>query len=153
MTLRCEIVSQDRLVYEDDVDMVVVPGTSGEMGILPRHAPVLATLGLGVIRVRKGTEEEVFTVTGGLVEVQPDIVTILADAAESVDEIDIGRAEEARKRAQELLTDAKSGGDLDTYLAMEAALRRSNLRLDVVQRFRSGRSRMSGRSEDTGDTR
>jgi len=103
MTIRCEIVSQDRLVFEGDVDIVVLPGTDGEMGILEKHAPLLSTLNLGVIRVRTDDTEEVFTVTGGVVEVQPDIVTILADAAESVEEIDLARAEEAKRRAEERL--------------------------------------------------
>ncbi|TAK12649.1 MAG: ATP synthase F1 subunit epsilon [Anaerolineae bacterium] len=153
MTIRCEIVSQDRLVYEDDVDIVVLPGEDGEMGILPHHAPLLSTLRLGVIKVRKGGEETIFTVTGGLVEVQPDIVTILADAAENVEEIDIARAEEARKRVQEMMEGARKGEDLDTYLALEAALRRSNLRLDVAQRFRSARGRVNRSTEEPGESR
>lgn len=143
MTIRCEIVSQDRLVFEGDADIVVLPGSGGEMGILPNHAPLLATLGIGVIKVRSGGQEEVFTVTGGLVEVQPDIVTILADAAESVEEIDIARAEAARKRAEELLAKGRpEAGDIDEYLALEAAIRRSKLRLDAARRYRSGRGRL-----------
>lgn len=153
MTIRCEIVSQDRLVYEDDVDIVVLPGEDGEMGILPHHAPLLSTLRLGVIKVRKGGEESVFTVTGGIVEVQPDIVTILADAAENVEEIDVARAEEARKRVQEMMEGAKKGDDFETYLALEAALRRSNLRLDVAQRYRSGRGRVTRSAEEPGEPR
>jgi F-type H+-transporting ATPase subunit epsilon len=141
MTIRCEIVSQDRLVYEGDVDIVVIPGSEGEMGILPDHAPLLTTLALGVVKVRIGTQEEIFTVTGGLAEVQPDIVTVLADAAENVEEIDVARAEEARQRAEELLKEGPPA-DIDRYLAIEAALRRSNLRLEAARRYRSGRSRL-----------
>ena len=135
MTIRCEIVSQDRTVFTGDVDIVVLPGAGGEMGVLPKHAPVLTTLKYGLIKVRKGGKEEVFTVAGGVAEVQPDIVTILADAAENVDEIDEARADAARKRAEEAL---KKGvpADNDAYLAMEAALRKSNLRLDAVRRYR-----------------
>ena len=84
MTIRCEIVSQDRTVFEGDVDIVVLPGTDGEMGILPKHSPVLTTLKYGIIKVRKGGNEELFTVAGGVAEIQPDIVTVLADAAENV---------------------------------------------------------------------
>lgn len=135
MPIRVEIVSQDRMVYEGDVDMVVVPGVSGEMGILPNHAPLLSTLKYGIIKVRSRGEEEVFTVAGGVMEVQPEIVTILADAAENVAEIDVARAEEARKRAEEILQKGPPP-DTDAYLAMEAALQRSNLRLDAVRRFR-----------------
>jgi F-type H+-transporting ATPase subunit epsilon len=135
MTIRCEIVSQDRTVFTGDVDIVVLPGAAGEMGILPRHAPVLTTLKLGVIQVRKSGREEVFTVAGGVAEVQPDIVTVLADAAENVEEIDEARAEAARRRAEEVLAQGLPP-DTDSYLAMEAALRRSNLRLDAVRRYR-----------------
>jgi len=138
MPIRCEIVSQDRMVFEGDVDIVVLPGTDGEMGILPHHAPLLTTLKFGLIKVRTKTEEQVFTVAGGVAEIQPAIVTVLADAAENVHEIDVARAEVARKRAEEALASVKSE-DVDAYLALEAALRRSNLRLDAAKRFRSGR--------------
>jgi F-type H+-transporting ATPase subunit epsilon len=137
MTIRCEIVSQDRLVYEGDVDIVVLPGAAGEMGILPHHAPLLTTLKYGFIKVRKQGNEEVFTVAGGVAEVQPDIVTVLADAAENIEEIDETRAEAARQRAQEILAKGPPA-DTDAYLAIEAALRRSNLRLDAVRRYRKG---------------
>ncbi len=137
MTIRCEIVSQDRMVYEGDVDIVVLPGAAGEMGILPHHAPLLTTLKYGFIKVRKQGNEEVFTVAGGVAEVQPDIVTVLADAAENIEEIDETRAEAARQRAQEILAKGLPA-DTDAYLAIEAALRRSNLRLDAVRRYRKG---------------
>ena len=137
MTIRCEIVSQDHLVFEGEADIVILPGIDGEMGILPNHAPLLSTLELGVIKVRLGSQEEIFTVTGGVVEVQPDIVTILADAAENIDEIDVARAEGAKKRAEELLVQPPEE-DLDEYLALEAAIRRSNLRLNSVKRYRRG---------------
>lgn len=136
MPIRCEIVSQNRLVYEGDADVVVIPGEGGQMGILPNHAPLLSTLRFGILTVRYQGEEEHFTVAGGVVEVQPDIITILADAAENVMEIDISRAESAKKRAEEMLKEGPPP-DTDSYLAMEAALRRSNLRLEAVRRYRS----------------
>jgi len=142
MTIRCEIVSQDRLVFEGDADIVIIPGANGEMGILPNHAPLLSTMVMGVIKVRFSGQEEVFTITGGVVEVQPDLVIVLADAAEDVEEIDIARAEEAKKRAEELLSQGPPAEDLDAYLILEAALRRSNLRLEAVRRYRSGRRRL-----------
>jgi F-type H+-transporting ATPase subunit epsilon len=135
MTIRCEIVSQDRTVFQGDVDIVILPGAAGEMGVLPHHAPVLAILKYGVIKVRHDGKEELFTVAGGMAEVQPDIVTILADAAENIEEIDITRAQAAKKRAEDALANLKPE-DHDTYLRMEAALRRSNLRLDVARRYR-----------------
>jgi len=141
MTIRCEIVSQDRTVFTGDVDIVVLPGAAGEMGILPKHAPVLTTLKYGFIRVRKNGKEEVFAVSGGVAEVQPDIITVLADAAENVAEIDETRADAARKRAEDILKNGPPA-DTDTYLAMEAALRRSNLRLDAVRRYRQGGSQI-----------
>lgn len=138
MTIRCEIVSQDRMVFEGDVDMVVLPGADGEMGILPHHAPLLTTLKYGFIKVREKSQEQVFAVAGGVAEIQPDIVTVLADAAENVMEIDVSRAEEARKRAEEALGKV-SAEDADMYEKLEAALHRSNLRLDAVKRYRSGK--------------
>jgi len=144
MPLRCEIVSQDRMVFEGDVDIVVVPGESGEMGILPNHAPLLTTLKYGILKVRIQGRELDFTIAGGIMEVQPQIVTILADAAENVEEIDIARAQAAKQRVEELLKEGPPP-DLDSYLAMEAALKRSNLRLEAARRYRRGSQ--SGRSQ------
>lgn len=138
MPIRCEIVSQDRLVWEGDADIVVVPGMAGEMGILPNHAPLLSTLKFGILKVRQKGTEHVFAIAGGVIEVQPNLITVLADSAENVEEIDVARAEAARQRAEDLL---KEGPPLDTdsYLKLEAALRRSNLRLEAVRRFKGGR--------------
>ena len=140
MPIRCEIISQDRVVYQGDADMVLLPGADGEMGILPHHAPLLTTLKFGVIKVRSRGQEQFFTVAGGIAEVQPDVVTILADAAENVEEIDIARAENARKRAEETLAKGVPA-DTDAYLKMDAALRKSYLRLDAVKRYRRGSTR------------
>jgi F-type H+-transporting ATPase subunit epsilon len=137
MPIRCEIVSQDRMVYQGDADMVLLPGSEGLMGILPNHAPVLSALKLGVITVRSKGAEEYFTIAGGIAEIQPGIITVLADAAENVGEIDVARAEAARKRAEEILAKGVPA-DTEAYLAVEAALRRSNLRLDAARRFRKG---------------
>src|SRR5512139_2057129 len=146
MTIRCEIVSQDRTVFQGDVDIVILPGAAGEMGILPHHAPVLTILKYGVIKIRRAGKEELFTVAGGMAEVQPDTVTILADAAENVKDIDITRAQAAKKRAEDALAQLKPE-DHDTYLRMEAALRRSSLRLDVARRYRKTRDTYT--EEDT----
>ena len=138
MPIRCEIVSQDRTVFEEDVDIVVLPGSDGEMGILPHHAPLLTTLKYGLIKVRVKDQEQVFTVAGGVAEIQPDIVTVLADAAENVAEIDEERAEAAKRRAEEMLEKGVPT-DTDTYLAIEAALRRSNLRLEAARRYKGAK--------------
>ncbi len=147
MPIRCEIVSQDRPIYAGDVDIVVIPGADGVMGILPNHAPVLTTLNYGVIQVRTGETEENFTVAGGVAEIQPTIVTILADRAENVEEIDIERAEAAQKRAKEYMEQGPPP-DSDRYLAMAAALRRSNLRLEAVKRYRKGQKASSHLTEE-----
>lgn len=150
MPIRCEIVSQDRMVFEGDVDIVILPGSAGEMGILPHHAPLLTTLDYGTIKVRIKGEEEIFTVAGGVAEIQPDIVTVLADAAENVKEIDLDRAEAARMRAKAILEKGVPA-DTDTYLAIETALRRSNLRLGAVRRYRKVSTRPYEEKPPAGD--
>lgn len=135
MTIYCEIVSQDRVVFKGDADIVVLPGMEGQMGILPRHAPVLTALNYGVITVRLKGNEEHFTVAGGIAEVLPEKVTILADAAENVEEIDFERALKAKERAEERLK-LITTSDADRYLRVSSALRRSTLRLQAVQKFR-----------------
>jgi F-type H+-transporting ATPase subunit epsilon len=140
MPIRCEVVSQDRIVFQGVVDIVNLPGVEGDMGILPNHSAVLTLLRFGVISVKTKTDEQFFTVAGGVAEVQPDQVTILADAAENVDEIDIHRAEMARKRAEEALAKTPQT-QTDEYLAIQAAMRRSNLRLDAARRYKAKQSR------------
>jgi F-type H+-transporting ATPase subunit epsilon len=139
MPIRCEIVSQDRMVFEGEADMVIVPGEMGLMGILPKHAPLLSTLKYGILTVRYRGQEDFFTVAGGVVEVQPEIITVLADAAENVREIDVARAEAARRRAEEYIAKGPPP-DTDAYLAMEAALKRSNLRLEAARKFGHGQN-------------
>ncbi len=124
--------------------MIIVPGVEGEMGILPNHAPLLSTLSLGILKVRSQGKELEFTIAGGVVEVQPSSVMVLADAAEDVQDIDVARAEAARKRAEEMLAHGV-GKETDTYLQLENALRRSKLRLDAVKRYgRAGRLIQTG---------
>ncbi len=134
MPLKVEVVSQDRLVWSGEADMVVLPGALGEMGILPDHAPLLTTLKPGFMHVKRGGQDEVFTIVGGFAEVQPDKVIVLADAAEHVEEIDEARAQAAKERAERLL--AEGPVDKEAYFAALAALRRANLRLEAVRRYR-----------------
>ena len=133
--IHVEITSQDRSVYSGEADIVVVPGSAGEMGILPHHSPLLSTLKFGVIKVRyKEGEEKVFTVAGGIVEVQPDQVTILADAAENVSK---STSTELKKLVNGLKSYFESNPARYRYLlTLQAALRRSNLRLDAVKKFK-----------------
>jgi F-type H+-transporting ATPase subunit epsilon len=130
-TLHLEIVTQEKRLFSGDVDMVVAPGGEGELGILPHHAPLLTTLKEGALRVKQGGGEEYFSIGGGFMEVQPDHVIVLADAAEKADDIDIARAEEARRRAEQLLKDRPAGVDLESTLA---SLRRAQIRLTVAQK-------------------
>jgi len=116
----------------------MLPGIEGDMGILPNHSPVLTVLHFGIVRVRAGGVDQFFTVAGGVAEVQPDQVTVLADAAENVAEINIQRAEEARQRAEQALKEGP-GPDLDSYLEFQTTLRRSNLRLNAAKKYRQGR--------------
>jgi len=133
MTIKIDVVTAERLVYSDDVDIVVAPGIEGELGILPHHASLMTILKAGELRIRKGTDELSLAVTGGFLEVQPEQITVLADAAERADEIDISRAEAARKRAEERLTHRTSEVDISRA---EAALRRSLTRLKVAEKIR-----------------
>jgi F-type H+-transporting ATPase subunit epsilon len=133
MPIHLEIVTIERKVYSEDVDMVIAPGSEGELGILPNHTPLLTRLNEGVLRVKRGGEEEVFAIGGGLMEVLPAKVIVLADAAERSDEIDVARAETARQRAEELIKQRPAGVELGAALA---ALRRSQVRLKVAQRRR-----------------
>lgn len=140
MPIHCEIVTQDKVLFEGPVDIVVAPGSMGEMGILPNHAPLLTTLSYGVLRIRQGGREQVFTIAGGFMEVRPEIVTVLADVGERIEEIDEARAASAKARAEQLLKEGLPP-DTDAYLAIQAALRKSTLRLEAVRRYRRGRGK------------
>ena len=138
MPIQCEIVSQDRNVFSGQVDMVLLPGVDGVMGILPRHSPILTNLNFGVVTVITKAGREYFTVAGGIAEVQPDQVTVLADAAENVEEIDEDRAEKAKEKAEQLLKEIQSSDYADLN-SLKNALRRSTLRLDAIKKYKKGR--------------
>jgi F-type H+-transporting ATPase subunit epsilon len=142
MPIQCEIATQDKLLFEGPADIVVAPGSEGEMGILPNHAPLLTTLSYGVVRLRYEGEEHDFTVAGGVMEVRPQLVIILAEIGEDVEKIDMERALAARRRAEDLLKEGPPPNS-DEYLRIEAALRRSTLRLDAVRRYRRSANRPS----------
>ena len=132
--LRFELVTPRGIVYADDnVDMVIAPGSDGELGILPNHTPLLAALGIGELRIRKGTEEESFAVHGGYLEVLSNKVIAMASVAEPAAEIDVARAEEARERAERRYAERPEGLDM---ARLQAALRRSRVRLKVARRRR-----------------
>ena len=134
-TFKLEIVTAERMVFSDNVDEVVAWGVQGQLGILPHHAPLMTMLQAGELLIKRDKEEEYMAISGGFLEVRPDKVIVLADACERVEEIDIARAEEAKKRAEESL---KTAPRVEA-LAAEAALRRSLARLKVAEKRRRKR--------------
>jgi F-type H+-transporting ATPase subunit epsilon len=133
MTIRCEIVTQERTVFSDDVDSVNLPGIEGRVGILPNHTPLLTVLDFGEIYVKKNGEEQFFAVGGGFAEIQPTKVIVLADSAERADEIDVDRAQEARDRAHKLMEEGVPE-DPARYDQIEASLRRAQIRIDISRK-------------------
>ena len=136
-TMRLEIATAERVVYSEDVEILVAPGMDGQLGILPNHAPLLTALQPGEIRVVREGEESYMAVSGGFLEVMSNRVTILADTAERAEEIDIERAEEAMQRAQERIETSVSDMDLQRALA---SIRRSQARLLAARRRRPRRN-------------
>lgn len=129
-TIQLEIVTPERKVYQDDVNMVIVKGELGEIGILPKHAPFVTTLAISAVRIKKEGAEHKVAVSGGFIEVNPDKVIILAESAELPDEIDIDRAMAAKERAERIL--AQTGKEEFDFNRAQAALRRASTRLDVA---------------------
>ena len=101
MPLQLEIVTPERLAYSDEVDMVLVPGIEGELGILPHHTPLVSLLGVGELKIRKGGDEESFAIAGGFLQVRPDKVVVMAETAEIGTEIDLERAQQRPRRGGE----------------------------------------------------
>jgi F-type H+-transporting ATPase subunit epsilon len=130
MPLHLEIVTAERLVLSDDVDQVNAPTKEGRVGILPRHMPLLTVLTEGELSIIKGGVRTEFAVFGGFMEVLPDRVTILADACDRSDEIDLERAEEAKRRAEERLASRKSNQDM---ALAEADLRRALMQIKMAK--------------------
>lgn len=124
-----EIVTPERVAYSEPADFVVVPGVEGYLGILPMHAPIVAGIDIGIIKVITGGQETKLAVSGGFMEVSNDKVVILADSAEQSDEIDVKRAKAAQERAEQRL--ANRASDIDVARA-EAALRRAISRLKAA---------------------
>jgi F-type H+-transporting ATPase subunit epsilon len=140
--LTLEIVTPDRALIREEVDEVVVPGTDGELGVLPGHTPLVSSLKIGELWYRQGQERHYVAVAFGFVEVLPDRVTVLADVGERAQEIDVQRAERAKQRAEELLAQAQAptprltAVDFDIERA-RIALLKSLIRLQVASRART----------------
>lgn len=142
MPIMVDIVTRDRRLLSDEVDMVTVPGVGGQMGILRGHAPLLSTLDIGEVVLHKGNDVRYVAIGGGVVEVRPDKVIVLAESAEHAEEIDEERAAAALQRARQLLAENPPH---ERKPVIEAALRRSTLRLRVARR-RSSRPPRPGPS-------
>lgn len=135
MPIHVEVVTQEQKVFDEpNADMVIIPAVEGEMGVLPHHAPVLTTLGFGELVVKKGNAEERFAIYGGVVDVRPDAVIVLADLAESSFALDMQAIEEARASAQQLLA---SGIPPEANREATLALRRAELALKISRKIQS----------------
>ena len=128
--LHVDIVTVEGRRFRGDADFVVAPGSEGELGVLPHHVPLLTALAPGSVRVRNEGEELFFFVSGGFLEIRPDQVTVLADAAERAEDIDEARAEEARRSAEAMLQQKLSDAD---QAAASAALARAEARLRLAE--------------------
>ena len=146
MPIHIELVTQEKKIFDEPAaDMVIVPAVEGEMGVLPNHAPVLTTLTYGELVVRKEDAEERFAVYGGVVDVRPDKVVVLADLAESSFALDLEMAQQARERARKILEEGLP--EVDNRQA-ELALRRANLAVRISQKVRSRGSMLRIIDED-----
>jgi len=135
MPIHVEVVTQEKKVFEErEADIVIVPGSEGEMGVLPHHAPVLTTLNFGELVIRKANAEERFVIYGGVVDIRPDKVVVLADMAESSFELDEQQIEAARQRAQTMMAE---GVPEAVNRSAELELRRAELALRVRNKLKS----------------
>lgn len=137
-TMQVAVVTGEREIYQGEADMVIAPGSEGEMGILPYHAALLTSLKAGELRIKLGGAEEDLFISGGFLEVYNNAVTVLADAAEHAEEIDHARAEESRRLAQARLAEA---GDARERAALSGELERAVARLRIVETTRRRSSR------------
>jgi len=135
--MRLAIVTVEKeLIYSDEVDMVVAPGASGELGILPHHASLMTMIDPGELRIKKGEEELSLAISGGFLEVHKDKMIILADTAERAEDIDMAKASQAKEQALQLLESKPLEADLKVA---EAALRKSLAEFKAVEHRRARR--------------
>ena len=137
MAIHVNIVSAEGAIFEGDADMVFAPAKAGEVGIAPRHAPLITTLKPGSVRVQSGETEKLFYVTGGILEVQPHLITVLADSALHAEQLDEAEALAARERAREMLQGRAEGIDL---AAAQAALVEAEARYRAAQQLKGKRN-------------
>jgi len=137
VSIHVNIVSAEGAIFEGDADMVFAPAKAGEVGIAPRHAPLITTLKPGSVRVQSGDSEKLFYVTGGILEVQPHLITVLADSALHAEQLDEAEALAARERAREMLQGRAEGIDL---AAAQAALVEAEARYRAAQQLKGKRN-------------
>jgi F-type H+-transporting ATPase subunit epsilon len=137
VAIHVNIVSAEGAIFEGDADMVFAPAKAGEVGIAPRHAPLITTLKPGSVRVQSGDGEKLFYVTGGILEVQPHLITVLADSALHAEQLDEAEALAARERAREMLQGRTEGVDL---AAAQAALVEAEARYRAAQQLKGKRT-------------
>ena len=130
-TVKVLVATAEREVYRGDAEMLVAPGAAGELGILPKHAPLLSQLKPGELRITNGDHVDEVFISGGYIEVQPDIITVLADSAERATDMDEAAALAAQRKAEELLDSQK--GDVDLAMA-EAELSIITARLEWMRK-------------------
>ncbi|MGK2849960.1 MAG: F0F1 ATP synthase subunit epsilon [Candidatus Limnocylindrales bacterium] len=132
MALHLEIVTPERLAYSEDVDSVTLPGVEGELGVLPGHAPLVSMLGVGELRIKRGGSEESFAIVGGFLQVRPDKIVVMAETADLASDIDLEKAQEARREAERALESGfHEAADLS---AARAALQQALMRIRVAER-------------------
>lgn len=148
MPIHVELVTQERKLFEEEfADIVILPGSEGELGVLPNHAPLLTTLSFGEMVVRKGNAEERFAIYGGVVDIRPDKVVVLADTAENEAGLSAEKAEEARNRALALMASGVSEANREAALE----LRKAELALKLSRKLQSTGVKLRILAEDEND--
>lgn len=133
--LFCEVITPEKILYQGDVDMVIAPGTLGELGILPTHEPIITTLNIGELRLKRGSDQQDYiAIDGGYMEVNEDRVTILADAAEYASKMDIGELNKIKDNIENSLSAMTKNSE--DFFAASAELERVTNRLRIVERRR-----------------
>ncbi len=133
-----EIITPERVVVREEVDVVTAPGVAGEFGVLANHCPMVAAVKIGALKYRVGEKEEWLAISGGFCEVSGNRITFLAEAAERAYEIDVERALRAKERAEKRIQEYLAGAEKIDYARARAALQRALTRLTVAERAKSG---------------
>jgi F-type H+-transporting ATPase subunit epsilon len=142
--IKFKIVTPERTVFESEIDQVTIPTQEGEITVLPEHIPLIAMLAPGELDIRKGGEDIVMAVSGGMLEVRKNEITVLADTAERAEEIDLARAEEARAKAEKIKEERVRMDDVEYAAAVAALLERNLARIRVARKHLTKRGMKIG---------